>query len=219
MQISLVNSVAEKAWTRGEEIEGLNTNPHLLCVHGPLMYHFSSEDQSPYCVSHTSEWCVTYTSHFCFSDVIRCLNKFHLRKKGGEQTSGALQLISTFVSCILLWDFKALSLQWNCMKHVNKWHPGSLRDIGVGLFRKGFPEWGSTLPSTENSVYHFGDAIKITNVQSKPNSLCYLVFEIHKYVKQKTSNRPFYPGNSVHIIFLSLVQKLPRELWAHPSSI
>ena len=75
------------------------------------------------------------------------------------------------------------------------------------------------LASTENSVYHFGDAIKITNAQSKPNSLCYLVFEIHKSVKQKTSNRPFYPGNSVHIIFLSLVQKLPRELSAHPSSI
>lgn len=64
-----------------------------------------------------------------------------------------------------------------------------------------------------------GDAIKLTNVQSKPNSLCYLVFEIHKYVKWKASNRPFYPGNSVHIIFLSLVQKLPRELSAHPSSI
>jgi hypothetical protein len=79
--------------------------------------------------------------------------------------------------------------------------------------------WSCTLPSTENSVYHFADAIKITNAQSKPNSLCYLVFEIHKYVKQKTSNRPFYPGNSVHIIFLSLVQKLPRELSAHPSSI
>lgn len=114
---------------------------------------------------------------------------------------------------------KALSLQLNCTGHVNKWHPGTHSGIRVCLFRRGFQEWGSTLPSTENSVYHFGDAIKITNVQSKPNSLCYLVFEIHKYVKQKTSNRPFYPGNSVHIIFLSLVQKLPRELSAHPSSI
>lgn len=117
------------------------------------------------------------------------------------------------------WILKALSLQSNCTGLVNKWHPGNHTGIGICLFRQGFSEWGSTLPSTENSVYHFGDAIKITNVQSKPNSLCYLVFEIHKYVKQKTSNRPFYPGNSVHIIFLSLVQKLPRELLAHPSSI
>lgn len=134
----------------------------------------------------------------------------------------ALQWSSSFpppgyVRCS--WIFKAWSGQSCCTGFANKWHPGNSSGMGIHLCRPGFPERGSTLPSIENSVYHFGDAIKITNVQSKPNSLCYLVFEIHKYVKQKTSNRPFYPGNSVHIIFLSLVQKLPRELSAHPSSI
>lgn len=185
----------------------------------------SSKNHNPCCVSRTLKGCVTYTSHFCFPDVVRHLNTFHLRKKGHlkcgpenrhqEYCSSFPLLCYAFCFKIL----KALSLQWNCTEHVNKWHPGNRSGIGVCLFRQGFQEWGSMLPSTENSVYHFGDAIKITNVQSKPNSLCYLVFEIHKYVKQKTSNRPFYPGNSVHIIFLSLVQKLPRELLAHPSSI
>lgn len=99
----------------------------------------------------------------------------------------------------------------------NKWCPGS--GSGIRIAYSARVSRSCTVPSTENCVYHFADAIKITNVQSKPNSLCYLVFEIHKYVKQKTSNRPLYPGNSVHIIFLSLVQKLPRELSAHPSSI